>query len=89
MRVDGWPTLLLSWAEPMAQMIGVIGIVQEGRFQLTGDDGVSHLFILSPSSAMEPAGLQAALRTRARVCVSYEPAPSMIANIADALSLVR
>ncbi len=68
-------------------MVGVVSIVQEGRFQLTGDDGVSHLFTLSPSAAMEPAGLQAVLRSR--VCVSYKAAPAMIGKTAVALSLVR
>jgi hypothetical protein len=73
----------------MAQMVGFVSIVQEGRFQLTDDDGVSHLFTLSPSAAMEPAGLQALPRTRARVCVSYKPAPGTIGNVAMALCLVQ
>jgi hypothetical protein len=70
-------------------MAGVVSIVQEGRFQLTGDDGVSHLFTLSPSAAMEPAGLQTLLRARSKVCVSYKAAPAMIGKTAVALSLVR
>jgi hypothetical protein len=70
-------------------MVGVVSIVQEGRFQLTGDDGVSHLFTLSPSAAMEPAGLQTLQRARSKVCVSYKAAPAMIGKTAVALSLVR
>jgi hypothetical protein len=73
----------------MPEIIGVISIVQEGRFQLTGDDGVSHLFILSPAAALEPAGLHALLRARARVCVSYKAAPNTIGNTATSLCLVH
>jgi hypothetical protein len=72
----------------MAYMTGVVSMVQESRFQLTDDRGVFHLFTLSPTAAMEPAGLQALPRTQARVCVSYKAAPGTIGNIATALCLV-
>jgi hypothetical protein len=71
----------------MPKIVGVVSIVQEGRFQLTDTHGVSHLFILSPSAAMEPKGLQALLR--ARVCVSYKAIPCMIGNSATALCLLH
>ncbi len=40
-------------------MDGVVTVVQESRFQLTDDAGVSHLFILSPDAAAEPDQLAA------------------------------
>ena len=38
-------------------MCGVVTIVQEGRFQMTDDAGVSHLFILAHTAAAEPQQL--------------------------------
>ena len=50
----------------MASMDGVVTIVQEGRFQLTDDAGVTHLFILGHAAAAEPEQLAAfAARTGA------------------------
>jgi hypothetical protein len=70
-----------------ATMWGVVTIVQESRFQMTDDAGVSHLFILSRSAAAEPQQL-AALQTRqARVRVHYKPAENLIGNIVNAIDL--
>jgi hypothetical protein len=66
-------------------MQGVVTIVQEGRFQMTDDDGVSHLFILSPSAAAEPEQLTALQRRQARVRVRYRPASNLIGNTASAI----
>ncbi len=63
-------------------MTGTVTIVQEGRFQMTDDGGVSHLFILGAAAAAEPAQLQALQRRQARVRVRYRPAGNLIGNIA-------
>jgi hypothetical protein len=71
---------------PMSHSInGIVTIVQEGRFQLTDDDGVSHLFILSPSAAAEPEQLKALQRRQARVRVRYQPASNLIGHTAKAV----
>ena len=61
-------------------MTGVVTIVQEGRFQLTDDCGVSHLFLLSAMAALEPAQLRALQRDQARVCVQYTAAANLIGD---------
>ena len=66
-------------------MTGVVTIVQEGRFQMTDDDGVSHFFILSPSASAETEQLGMLQKRQARVRVRYKPAPNLIGNIASAL----
>ena len=69
-------------------MDGVVTIVQEGRFQLTDDRGVSHLFILGPMAAAETRQLNPLQRRQARVRVSYYPAESLIGNHATAIMLL-
>ena len=66
-------------------MDGVVTIVQEGRFQMTDDDGVSHLFILSPSAAAETNQLAVLQKTQTRVRVRYKPAANLIGSIATAI----
>ena len=61
-------------------MDGVVTLVQEGRFQLTDDGGVSHLFILSPWAAAETEQLAPLQRRQARVRVTYKPARNAIGN---------
>lgn len=68
-------------------MTGIVTIVQEGRFQLTDDDGVSHLFILSPSAAAETEQLTPLQRRQARVSVRYKPASNLIGNVAHTISV--
>ncbi len=66
-------------------MQGTVTIVQEGRFQLTDDDGVGHLFILGHLCGTEASQLPALQRRQARVRVSYTPAQNLIGNLASAL----
>jgi hypothetical protein len=66
-------------------MLGTVLIVQEGRFQLADDDGVSHLFILSHSATAEPQQLAALQARQAHVRVRYKPASDLIGNIASAV----
>jgi hypothetical protein len=67
-------------------MTGTITIVQEGRFQMTDDAGVSHLFILAASAAAESQQLAALQRRQARICVRYKPAPDIIGNTAVSIT---
>lgn len=55
----------------MPKMEGIITIVQEGRFQVTDDQGISHLFILGYSSSTEPEQLMPLQRLQSRVRVTY------------------
>jgi hypothetical protein len=66
-------------------MNGIVTIVQEGRFQMTDDDGVSHLFILGHTASAEPQQLAALQARQARIRVRYKPAPGLIGNIASAI----
>ena len=70
-----------------ATMSGVVTIVQEGRFQMTDDAGVSHLFILGHSAAAEPQQLAALQARQARVRVHYKPAANLIGNTVSAIDL--
>ncbi len=70
-------------------MNGTITIVQESRFQMTDDNGVSHLFILGHAASAEPQQLAALQARQAHVRVSYEPAPDLIGNIASAIYVDR
>jgi hypothetical protein len=73
----------------MAQMEGTVTIVQEGRFQLSDDRGVSHLFILSHSASAEPDQLEVLQRWQARVRVKYSRARGLIGLIARSVDLIR
>jgi hypothetical protein len=74
----------------MAETVdGVITIVQEGRFQLTDDGGVSHLFVLGRDAAAEPAQLQILKRRHPRVRVEFEEAANIIGNTATKLFSVE
>lgn len=66
-------------------MTGIVTIVQESRFQMTDDEGVSHLFILSPNAAAETPDIAELQRRQARVRVRYKPAPNLIGNVASAI----
>ena len=66
---------------------GVVTMVQESRFQLIGDDGVAHLFVLSHGAAAEPADLAPLQARQARIRVSYGTAPNLIAHVAHRIEL--
>jgi hypothetical protein len=68
-------------------MCGVVTIVQESRFQMTDDSGVSHLFILAHSAAAEPQQVRALQARQARVRVHYTPAANLIGNTVSAIEL--
>lgn len=73
----------------MAQtMEGTVTLVQESRFQLTDDAGVSHLFILDHNTAAEPAQLAPLQHRQARVRVRYTVAGNLIGNIAATIDIV-
>jgi hypothetical protein len=69
-------------------MDGVVTVVQEGRFQLTDDRGVSHLFILGPNAAAETDQLSPLQRRQARVRVHYTPAKNVIGNLLSSIFLL-
>ena len=71
----------------MAEMRGVVTIVQEGRFQLTDEAGVSHHFILSHSALAETGQLQPLQARQAKVRVKYSDAPGVIALIAHRIEV--
>ena len=68
-------------------MHGTVTIVQEGRFQMTDDDGVSHLFILGPWAAAETMQLDALQSRQAKIRVRYKPARNLIGNVVSAIYL--
>jgi hypothetical protein len=68
-------------------MCGVVTIVQEGRFQMTDDAGVSHLFVLGHSAAAEPSQLSALAMRQARVRVRYKAAANLIGNTVTTIDL--
>jgi hypothetical protein len=70
----------------MKRMQGIVTIVQESRFQLTDDDGVSHLFVLGHDSAAEPDQLEPLQRRQARVSVDYTEARNAISLVAHSIA---
>jgi hypothetical protein len=69
-------------------MDGIVTIVQEGRFQLTDDAGVSHLCILDRNAAAEPAQLAPLQRRQARVRVHYTEPHDLIGLAVASIALV-
>lgn len=67
-------------------MDGVVTIVQESRFQLTDDRGVSHLFILGHGTLAEPAQLEPLQRRQARVRVHYTEPRNIIGLVAKSVT---
>lgn len=68
-------------------MTGTVTIVQEGRFQMSDDDGVSHLFLLSPYASAETDQLAALQKRQPRIRVHYKPASNLIGSVASAIYL--
>ena len=72
----------------MPTLTGAITIVQEARFQVVDDQGAGHLFVLGTRAACEPAQLKPLARRQARVRVTYEDAPRVIALQARKVELL-
>ena len=71
----------------MATMTGVVTIVQEGRFQLTDNGGVSHFFLLSARAAAETAQLSLLQHQQSWVRVHYTPAANLIGYVAHTIEI--
>ena len=71
----------------MPVMTGTVTIVQETRFQLTDERGVSHLFMLGHGSMAEPAQLEPLQRTQARVRVTYIQPRNIIGMLAKSIEI--
>lgn len=69
----------------MEQTIGYIHLVQENRFVLEGDDGDTHLFVLSPRNSCLPEDLRTARRARRRVSVRYRVSGEHVASVAESV----
>ncbi len=65
----------------MQHEVGVITVVQEGRFRLSSEDGRSILFILDAGARLEPQDLPL-LRDGPRVGIACTQAPGRDALIA-------
>ncbi len=70
----------------MGMMEGVVILVQESRFQLTDDRGVSHLFILGHDASAEPDQLAPLSQRQARVRVRYTRPENLIGLVAHSVS---
>ncbi len=70
----------------MKTIEGMVTIVQESRFQLTDDCGVSHLFLLGHDSFAEPDQLEALARTQARIRVRYSEPADVIGLMAHSMA---
>jgi hypothetical protein len=71
----------------MRSIEGIVTIVQEGRFQLTDDEGVSHLCILDRNAAAEPGQLGPLQRRQARVRVRYMRPHNLIGLVVSSIAL--
>jgi len=69
-------------------MEGVITIVQEGRFQLSDERGVSHQFVLDRAALAETEQLRPLQSRQARVRVKYTDASGLISLIAHRIELL-
>jgi hypothetical protein len=67
-------------------MQGIVTIVQEGRFQLTDQDGVSHGFVLSYRAALEPEQLTPLRQQQSPVQVEYRKAADVIGLLATSIT---
>ncbi len=68
---------------------GTITIVQEGRFQLTDERGVSHQFVLGHAALAETEQLRPLQSRQARVRVKYTDALGLISLIAHRIELLE
>ena len=72
----------------MPKMTGTVIVAQEGRLQLIDDQGVGHLFILSPAAAAEPQQLYALQERQARVLITYSNPQRVIGLLASKIELL-
>ncbi len=73
----------------MDVMEGVVTVAQESRFQLTDDQGVSHLFVLGHDASAEPDQLAPLSRGQVRVRVRYTRPENLIGLVAHSVSTTR
>jgi hypothetical protein len=66
----------------MTRARGTITVLQEERFELACDDGVTRLFVLAHDAPLETDELARLKRERARVEVEYDQDGSLIAHAA-------
>ncbi len=71
----------------MPTMTGMVTIVQETRFQLTDERGVSHLFLLGHHSMAEPDQLVPLQHAQARVRVRYIQPRNIIGMVAKSIAV--
>ena len=71
----------------MPTMTGTVTIVQETRFQLTDEHGVSHLFLLGHGSMAEPDQLAPLQSAQARVRVRYVQPRNIIGMVAKSIEV--
>lgn len=71
----------------MRTIDGRITLAQEGRFQLTDEHGISHLFLLSPWATAEPAQLRPLAARQAKVRVTFKKGDDVIAGLARRIDL--
>ncbi len=71
----------------MPHMSGTVTIVQESRFQLTDEHGVSHLFLLGHGSMAEPEQLVPLQHAQARVRVRYIQPRNIIGMVAKSIEV--
>jgi hypothetical protein len=64
-------------------IVGVVTIVQEGRFQLLDATGVSHHFILHHGAAADPEQLASLVNRQVRV--SYKDPGGVIGHLATGM----
>jgi len=72
----------------MAIIRGVVTIAQESRFQLTDEEGVSHLFVLSPHMLPECDDLEPLQREQAKVRVTFESARNILGYLAQRIEQI-
>lgn len=71
----------------MRTMVGIVTLAQEGRFQLTDEKGIAHLFILSHGASAEASQLGALQHRQTKISVRYTESSTLIANIAKRIEL--
>ncbi len=66
----------------MARVTGRIMVLQEERFQLDCDDGVTRLFVLAHDAPLESEELAELKRQGARIDVEYDDQAELVAHAA-------